>query len=193
MTKTHIDRLPLPERQKNALRQARVTQNLIAAAVVKRDKLTLEEKAHYVEIIIARQPQLVGTIIVLKKLGLTEATMEPLMDLLLMVTIALENGQIELPPASEGLVDMCFERVITRMTQETDARLSALEKRQASQDYIEQHPEQWLLAYVFNLVQPMKQSPEDDRIVNLSVTTAFKYVEVFTELLHPGWTQKQAH
>ena len=74
MTKTHIDRLPLPERQKNALRQARVTQNLIADAVVKRDKLTLEEKAHYVEIIIARQPQLVGTIIVLKKLGLTEAT-----------------------------------------------------------------------------------------------------------------------
>jgi hypothetical protein len=39
----------------------------------------------------------------------------------------------------------------------------------------------------------MQHSTEEDRVVNLFVTTAFNYVEVFTELLHPDWSQKQAH
>ena len=193
MSKTMIDRLPLPKRQKDALRQAKITQNLLADAIVKRDKFSLEEKSNYVEILYARQPQMLGTIIVLYRLGLPEATMAPLMDLLFMITIALENGNIKLPPASEDLLELCYERVTSRMTQETDARLSDLEKRKASQDYIEQHPEQWLLAYTFNMVKPMQHSTEEDRVVNLFVTTAFNYVEVFTELLHPYWTQKQAH
>ncbi len=87
MNKTVIDRLPLSKRQKEALRKARITQTLIADAIAQRDRLTPDEKARYVEIIIERQPQLAGTIVVLKRLGVNEVAMEPLADLLLMVPL----------------------------------------------------------------------------------------------------------
>jgi hypothetical protein len=193
MSEIVINRLPLPQRQKNALRQAKITQTLLADAIVKCNNFSIEEKSNYVDILYTRQPQMLGTIIVLYRLGVSEATMEPLMELLFIISIALENGKIELPPASEDLIELCYERVTSRMTQETDARLSELEKRKASQDYIEQHPEQWLLAYVFNLVEPMQHSTEEDRVVNLFITTAFNFVEIFTELLHPDWQKQLSH
>ncbi len=193
MNKTVIDRLPLSKRQKEALRKARITQTLIADAIAQRDRLTPDEKARYVEIIIERQPQLAGTIVVLKRLGVNEVAMEPLADLLLMVTIALENARLELLPASETLVDLCYERVTTRITQESDPRLIPIQRGKATQDYLEQHPEQWLQAYAFNLVKPLQQSAEEDRVVVMLTTAVFNFVEVFTELLHPHWGQKQAH
>jgi hypothetical protein len=193
MNKTVIDRLPLSERQKTALRNARITQKLLADAVVQRDRLTLDEKAQYVEALVARQPQLAGTIVVLQRLGVDAAIMEPLTDLLLMVTIALENAHIELPHASEDLVDLCYEHVITRITQESDSRLSPLQRSKATQDYMEQHPEQWLLAYAFSLTKPLQQSTEEDRIVVMLTTAVFNFVEVFTELLHPHWGREKAH
>ncbi|WP_414039237.1 hypothetical protein ACJU26_08360 [Acidithiobacillus sp. M4-SHS-6] len=45
MTRMQIDRLPLPLRQKNALHQARMTNELLADAVVQRDQMRMEEKA----------------------------------------------------------------------------------------------------------------------------------------------------
>jgi hypothetical protein len=42
-----IDRLPLPKRQKDALRQAKITQSLLADAIVKRDKFSLQPIVHY--------------------------------------------------------------------------------------------------------------------------------------------------
>ena len=193
MTRIPIDRLPLPQRQKNALRQARISDELLADAVVQRDQMRMEEKALLIDAIAEAQPQLVGTIVVLSRLGVPEARLELLVDILFMVMIALERGGIKLPPANEDLVENCYERVLSRITQETDVKLSPLERHRVSQDYIEQHPEQWLLSYVYNLVNPLMQAPDEDRIVHMLVTAAFNYVEIFTELLHPQWEQKQAH
>lgn len=50
-----------------------------------------------------------------------------------------------------------------------------------------------MLSYVYNLVNPLMQTPEEGRIVHMLVTAAFHYVEIFTELLHPQWENKQAH
>lgn len=193
MSKTVIDRLPLPERQKTALRNARITQQCLADAVVQRDRLTQDEKAQYVERLIALQPQLAATIVVLQRLGIDAAVMESLTDLLLMVTITLENAHIELPPASADLVERCYERVTTRISQESNPRLSPRQRSQATQDYIEQHPEQWLLSYAFSLTKPLQQSTEEDRVVVMLTITAFNFVEVFTALLHPYWGKKKAH
>jgi hypothetical protein len=193
MNKTIIDRLPLPEHQKTVLRNSRLTEKILADAVVRRNALTFDEKNRYIEVLVARQPQLAGTIIVLKRLGVDLALMEPLMDLLLTVLIALENAHIELAPASEDLVDLCYERVTTRITQQGDPLLSSSQKSKAVQEYIEQYPEQWLLAYTHGLITPLQQSKAEDRTVVMLITAAFNIVEVFTALLHPDWDGKSAH
>lgn len=193
MTRDLMDRLPLPPRQKKALRQARISEKMLADAIVQREQMRMEEKAVLIDRIADIQPQLLGTIVVLFRLGIPEARLELLVDLLLMLTLALDQGGIALPAADEDLVEQCYERVTRRMTQETDSRVLPMERRRVSQNYIEQHPEQWLLSHVFNLIHPLTQSSEEDRVVTLLVTTALNYVEIVTELLHPQWEQKQAH
>ncbi len=193
MNKTMIDRLHLPKRQKEALRNSRITDTFIADAIVQRDRLTFDEKVRYVEIIIERQPQLAGTIVVLKRLGVNEAALDPLVDLLLMVTIALENAQLELLPASETLVELCYERVTTRITQESNLQLPPLQISKTRKAYLQQCPEQWLQAYAFTLVGPLQQSAEEDQVVVMLTMAILTVVEVFTELLHPHWDQKQAY
>ncbi|MBE7562977.1 hypothetical protein H7F10_08415 [Acidithiobacillus sp. HP-6] len=193
MTRNMIDRLPLPPRQKQALRQARISEKMLADAIVQRDQMSMEEKAILIDRIAEIQPQLIGSIVVLFRMGIPEARLEMLVDLLLMLTLALDQGGITLPAADEDLVEQCYERVTRRMTQETDLRVLPMERQRVSQDYIEQHPEQWLLSYVFHLINPLTQSSEEDRVVTLLVTTALNYVEIVTELLHPRWERKQAH
>ena len=193
MTRNLIDRLPLPPRQKQALRQARISEKMLADAVVQRDQMSMEEKAVLIDRIAEIQPQLIGSIVVLFRMGIPEARLEMLVGLLLMLTLALDQGGITLPAADEDLVEQCYERVTRRMTQETDLRVLPMERQRVSQNYIEQHPEQWLLSYVFHLINPLTQSSEEDRAVTLLVTTALNYVEIVTELLHPRWERKQAH
>ena len=193
MSKTVIDCLPLPERQKTALRNARITQQCLADAVVQRDRLTQDEKAQYVERLIALQPQLAGNIAVLQRLCVDSATVEPLTDLLLMIIIALEKAHIDLPPANENLVERCYESVTTRIAQEGNPRLSPQQRSQSIQDYVEQHPEQWLLAYTFSLAKPLQESTEEDSVVIMLTATVFTFVEVFTALLHPYEGKVKAH
>ncbi|OCX70436.1 hypothetical protein [Acidithiobacillus thiooxidans] len=193
MPRNMIDRLPLPPRQKQALRQARISEKMLADAIVQRDQMSMEEKAVLIDRIAEIQPQLIGSIVVLFRMGIPEARLEMLVDLLLMLTLALDQGGITLPAADEDLVEQCYERVTRRMTQETDSRVLPMERQRVSQNYIEQHPEQWLLSYVFHLINPLTQSSEEDRVVTLLVTTALNYVEIVTELLHPRWERKQAH
>lgn len=76
MTRNMIDRLPLPPRQKQALRQARISEKILADAVVQRDQMSMEEKAVLIERIAEIQPQLIGSIVVLFRMGIPEARLE---------------------------------------------------------------------------------------------------------------------
>ena len=134
MTRNLIDRLPLPPRQKQALRQARISEKMLADAIVQREQMRMEAKAVLIDRIAEIQPQLLGTIVVLFRLGIPEARLELLVDLLLMLTLALDQGGITLPAADEDLVEQCYERVTRRMTQETDSRVLLMERRRVSQN-----------------------------------------------------------
>ncbi len=104
------------------------------------------QKQHLVEEIYRLQPNMLGSFLVQKQMGVSYEKMEFLLDILLICFEAMKQSRLPWPLISEDEQDRQLTRYVATVKFGEDLS-DALQKR-LMQQYIDGHPEQYLLAFV---------------------------------------------
>ena len=111
------------------------------------NRMPVEDRLRHFEEVIASQPQLSGTILVLQRLGISLNTLNPLANFLQLIDVTLKQSGISLPAATEDEVDLCYERAASKIPSEPISRHQKVLTKSAIQ-LIDNHPEPWLLEQI---------------------------------------------
>ncbi|MDI1309058.1 MAG: hypothetical protein PSV17_06435 [Methylotenera sp.] len=127
-----------------------ITQAILAEAVIALQGMGAQEQLQLADEIFARQPNMLGSVIVLRRLGASDAQIGVAVHVLLVSWLAMKRCEakdaLKWPVISEDLQDQCLQRLTARVrfTEGMPVEL----QRQAAQQYTDTQGERYLLAYV---------------------------------------------
>lgn len=126
---------------------ASISSRNLVDAVLRVERMTLQDRARLAEEVRARQPNLFFSVLVLQRYGATLEQMEVVLMLLLVFHEVMKSSGRSWPVISEEVQERCLARISGR------ARfiegLTPQRQAQATADAIGGHSEQQLLAYTF--------------------------------------------
>lgn len=124
-----------------------ISSRLLVDAVLRVERMSFKERERLADEIHSRQPNLLGSVLVLQRHSATLEQMEVVLNLLLVFYEAMRASGRAWPVISEDVQERCLQRISGR------ARfiegLTPHQQTQASRNAIADHPEQQMLAYVF--------------------------------------------
>jgi hypothetical protein len=124
-----------------------ITSQLLVDAVLRVERMSLNERERLADEIHAKQTNLLASIIVLQRYGATLEQMELVLNLLLVIYVAMKISGKSWPVISEDVQERCLTRIVSR------ARfiegLTPTQQQQATANAIADHREKQLLAYAF--------------------------------------------
>lgn len=118
----------------------------LVSAVLGVERMTSKEREQLADEIHARQPNLLYSVIVLHRFGATFAQMDVVLDLLFVFYEAMKISGRTWPVITEDVQDRCLKRIEGRSR--FDEGLTPLQQTQVTSDFITDHPQQQLLAYL---------------------------------------------
>jgi hypothetical protein len=124
-----------------------ISQIALAQAAVAVDRMTVQERVQLADEIYLQQPTLLASILVLHRMGVSMPQLDVPVNILLVAYQAMKMSGHRWPIVSEHTQEMCLQR-LTRKIRFTEG-LSAEMHRQAVDQQITQHPEPYLLAFVY--------------------------------------------
>lgn len=95
----------------------------------------------------AQQPNLLASVLVLDRTGAAPRHLETVLDALFVTWLATKAGRASWPLISEGMQESHLQRLAARMR--FTEGLSTEQRDQMLQQYIDDHPEPHLLAFVY--------------------------------------------
>lgn len=119
----------------------------VAQAMQAVDRMDLRAREALVDEIYACQPTLLGSVLVLPRLGASLEQVEIILNILLVVHQAMRLSGRAWPVVSEDLQERCLNRLVAKMIFLDD--LAAPQQEQALQQQVQSHGEPYLLAFVF--------------------------------------------
>ena len=130
--------------------------------------MNLKEKEEQFDVIHKEQPNLLASILVLHKMGRTYEEMDVLFHILLVAHLALKTSDTRIEMISEDLQEQLMTRYKGHLKFMED--LSEEDRDRALSDYMDNHDEMPLMAYVLKQMKvagfPYKQD-EDSKVLVL--------------------------
>lgn len=125
---------------------SRISAQALVRAIQKVRAMNLGQKEQRLDVIHLEQPNLLAAVLVQKQLGVSLEKMEFLIDILLICFQAMKESGIAWPLFTEDEQDKQMTRYVASVKFGDD--LSAPLQDLALKQYLESHPEQYLLAFV---------------------------------------------
>jgi len=140
----------------------------VADSVAEVTQMNLKEKEEQFDVIHKEQPNLLASILVLHKMGRTYEEMDVLFHILLVAHLALKTSDTRIEMISEDLQEQQMTRYKGHLKFMED--LSEEDRDRALSDYMDNHDEMPLMAYVLKQMKvagfPYKQD-EDSKVLVL--------------------------
>ena len=132
----------------------RLTQVMIADAVVELERMGQEAQIRLADEIFARQPTLLGAVVVLRRFGASDAQISIAAHVLFVAWLSMKRCEaqrkIRWPLITEDDMDLCMQRLTARIN--FAEGLSAELKDAAIKQQTDDYPERYLLAFAFGYI-----------------------------------------
>jgi len=125
---------------------SRISPQALCLAIQKVRAMSMGQKEQVVDELFREQPSMLGSFLVQKQMGVSFEKMEFLLDILLICFQAMKESGLTWPLITEDDQDKQLARYVAAVKFGED--LSASLQDLAMKQYIESHPEQYLLAFV---------------------------------------------
>lgn len=125
---------------------SRISHQALALAIQKVRAMSMGQKEQILDELFREQPSMLGSFLVQKQMGVSFEKMEFLLDILLICFQAMKESGLTWPLITEDDQDKQLARYVATVKFGED--LSASLQDLAMKQYIESHPEQYLLAFV---------------------------------------------
>jgi predicted DNA-binding protein with PD1-like motif len=124
-----------------------ITQVVLAKAAIDVGAMSAAQKVQLADEIYARQPNLLASVLVLTRYGVSAVQLEVPIHVLLVTYQAIKLSGHMLPTISEDVQEVCLQRLTAtvRFTEGVPPKLVD----QMIQRYCDEHPERYLLAFVY--------------------------------------------
>lgn len=127
----------------------RITQAILAEAVVELERMGTQAQLRLGDEIFARQPTLLGAVVVLRRFGVNDAQIGIALHVLFVAWLAMkrceEQKKLKWPAISEDVYDQCMRR-LTAQTRFAEGLPRDLQE-QAVKQQTDEHAERYLLAF----------------------------------------------
>jgi hypothetical protein len=152
---------------------SRISIENLAAAIRKVSAMSLAQKEALADEIHRRQPHVLASCLVQSRLGAKPAALEFLLHVLLVCYQSMKESGLQWPVITEDEQDRQMQRWVAAVQFSKDSAGSVAER--AREQYIAQHPEQPLLAFVLSetdrwrrQVSECDQESESDKFVMMA-------------------------
>lgn len=110
------------------------------------DSLAFRDKEQLVDEIFKTQPNLLASVLVLTRKGVTNEDLDVLLNILFICYEAVRAAGIQIPQVSESVQELCLARIVGRskFIEGLSSKMSA----KATKQQIDEHDEKYLLAIV---------------------------------------------
>lgn len=126
---------------------ALITQTLLAEAAIAVNGMGMAERVRLADEVFAHQPDLLASVLVLQRMGASLPQMDVPIHILLVAYQAMKTSGHTWPVISEDTQEACLQRLTGRVRFAEGLTPELLE--QSIQQYIDQHGEQYLLAFAY--------------------------------------------
>jgi hypothetical protein len=125
---------------------SRISLQSLTRAIQKIRAMSMRQKEQVADELFREQPNMLGSFLVQKQMGVSFEKMEFLLDILLICFQAMKESGLDWPLITEDEQDKQLARYVAsvKFGEDLSPSLSDLAMKQ----YIENHPEQYLLAFV---------------------------------------------
>ena len=125
---------------------SRISTDAMAKALIAAQAMDLQQKEHLADEVFRAQPNLLGPVVVLPQLGIALSKVDFTVGILFVSFLAMKASGLTWPVITEDDQDRQLQRFVamTRFGDDLNNRL----RQRAMQQYIADHPEMELLAYV---------------------------------------------
>ena len=149
---------------------SRISRAAMVRAITALQAMNVKQKEQLADEIFHAQPNLLGSVLVLPRLGVTLAKVEFAVEILFVCFLAMKESGLTWPLISEDEQDRQLQRftAISRFAQDLGASL----QERSMQQYIAEHPEKELLAHVLGETSKWlaRNAPEDsDKYIMLAI------------------------
>ncbi len=129
----------------------RITQAILADAVVELERMGQQAQVLLADEIFARQPTLLGAVVVLRRFGASDAQIGIAVHVLFVAWLSMKRCEVQQkirwPLITEDDLDLCMQRLTARIN--FAEGLSAELKDAAIKQQTDDYPERYLLAFAF--------------------------------------------
>jgi len=125
---------------------SRISQAAVAKAVCKVRAMDIKQKERLADEVFLEQPNMLAAVLVLTRFGVSMAKLDFVIDLLLICFQSMKESGLAWPVISEEEQERQMQRYVATVKFSED--LSPALKDQTVRQYIDNHPEKALLAYV---------------------------------------------
>jgi hypothetical protein len=124
-----------------------ITQAVLAKAAIAVNGMGLTERVRLADEVFAHQPNLLASVLVLQRMGASLPQMDVPIHILLVAYQAMKTSRHTWPVISEDTQEACLQRLTGRVRFAEGLTCELLQ--QPIQQYIDQHGEQYLLAFAY--------------------------------------------
>lgn len=153
---------------------ASVSAEHLAAAIRSATAMSLKEKERVCDRIYAGQPNLLGSVLVLPRLGVSMAIVDVILNILIVLTLAVEESFQELAPVTEADQDRELKRLVA-VIRFSEGLAPAL-MLQSIEQTVAYRREKFLLAYVVDALQRAGLAANTDEAAKYSMLAALNLV-----------------
>src|ERR1039457_6579717 len=125
---------------------SRISPQALARAIQKIRAMSMGQKEQVLDELFREQPNMLGSFLVQKQMGVSFEKMDFLLEILLICFQAMKESGLTWPLITEDEQDKQLARYVATVKFGED--LSSSLQERAMKQYIESHPEQYLLAFV---------------------------------------------
>src|SRR5690606_7640051 len=122
-----------------------ITQAGLAQATIAVDAMGLAERVQLADEVFAHQPNLLASVLVLQRMGVSLPQMDVPIHILLVAYQAMKTSRHTWPVISEDIQESCLRRLTRRIRSTRGSGRRSLQR--TIQQYIDEHREPYLLAF----------------------------------------------
>lgn len=128
-----------------------ITQAVLSEAAIAVDAMGLAEQAQLADEVFAHQPNLLASVLVLQRMGVSLPQMDVPIHILLVAYQAMKTSGHTWPVISEDTQESCLRRLTRRIRSTHGSGRRSLQR--TIQHYIDEHREPYLLAFAYGYLE----------------------------------------
>jgi hypothetical protein len=125
----------------------RITQAVLVEAASAVNRMGAQERLQLADEVFGHQPNLLGSVVVLRQMGASDPQIEVPLHVLLVAWQAMKSCALQWPLISEDTQDACLERLAGRVRFAEGLTPKSL--RRTVEKHLDEHRERYLLAFAY--------------------------------------------